>query len=378
VFPTFAFLFVTNTVLAGEIQYGHVEEVHDTEMHIQYKGPGGEQNFVCDVVSLDCEAFGTTTPTLFPEIDGETDYPNSNDGRYGITEKATDDGVVYTLYDVSGAEAVEVVTLPYTKETSAYKFPWANDHLMLFGTDGIVTTYDIATAAIHEMTPSQSELPQRSPSPHAGYLAAYNYVEEAHKIWNIKTGDEITIPSATPAFVEFSQNEQYATFIDDRDGYQTIYLADISKGEIEAKRIFKDDFTVEDYLWFKNRLYAVGNRESNPYDWVLYEYNPATKQTQVISEDMSYGDYIRAIGTHALSFLVIEGKNSHVALYRPETGRVDVLRPVTDSPASKNIERSVVEFDDGVKGILYEPKNPDRKPDLGNGDRDNIFGKCVF
>lgn len=372
-------LLLTNPVAAAEIQYGHVEEVHDTEIHIQYKGPAGEQNFVCDVLTLNCENFGTSTPVLFPEIDGSSDYPNSLDGRYGITEEVEEEGVVYTLYDVSGNEAVEVAVLPYSKETNAYKFPWANDHLMLFGTDGTVTTYDIAIEEIVEFTPSQSEFPLRSLSPHASYLAAYNYIDEAHKIWNTETGEEIIVPSMTPAFVEFSQSERYAAFKDDRDGYQTMHLVDLEDDDFETKRVFEDDFTVEDYLWFKDRLYVVGNTADNPYNWMLHEYNPTTREAEIIAENVSYGDYIRPIGEHALSFLVIEGKNSHVALYRPETGEVDVLRPVTDSPASEEIKRSVVEFDDGVKGILYEPRNPDRRPDLfiwlhGGPMRQTSFG----
>lgn len=373
------FLLLNQTAHAGEIQYGHIEEIHDTEIHIQYKGPGGEQNFVCDVQTLDCESFGTTTPELFPKIEDSTDYPNSKSGRYGISEVVDDEGVTYTLYDVSGSEAVEVAVLPYTKETNAYKFPWVDDHFILFGTDGTVTTYDIETEQMTEITPSQSEFPMRSLSPHASYLAAYNYVDEAHKIWDTESGEEISIPSATPAYVEFSQNEQYAAFADGRDGYQTIYTVDLIDEKQRVKRVFKDDFTVEDYLWFKDRLYVVGNTEKDPYRWVLYQYNPDTKRTKIISEDVSYGDYIRPIGEHALSFLVIEGKNSHVALYNAERNRVDVIRPVEVSAASKEIERSVVDFGDGLKGVLYEPENPDRRPDLfvwlhGGPMRQTSFG----
>lgn len=374
-----AFLLLNQTAHAAEIQYGHVEEVHDTKIHVQYKGPGGAQNFVCDVITLNCTGFGTSTPMLFPEINGSTEYPNSLDGRYGLTEQAEDDAVVYTLYDVSGEESVELAVLPYVKETSAYKFPWANDHLMLFGTDGTITTYDIDSEEITEITASQSEFPLRSLSPHASYIAAYSYVDEAHKIWDTQTGKEISVPSETPAFVEFSQNERYATFKSDRDGYQTMYLIDVEDGELEAKRVFKEDFTVEDYLWFQDRLYVVGNTEADPYRWVLYEYEPVTEQIAIIAENVSYGDYIRPIGEHALSFLVSEGKNSHVALYRPKTETIDVLRPVADSPASSEIERSVVEFADGVMGVLYEPNNPDKKPDLfvwlhGGPMRQTSFG----
>jgi len=373
------FLLSVNSVAAAEIQYGNVEKVRGTEIHIHYKGPGGEQHFVCDVLTSDCKNFGTIMPTLFPEIDGKTSYPSSPDGRYGIIEEATNDGFVYKLYDVSGNRAAEIATLPYTKATNAFRFSSGNDHLMLFGADGTVATYTIDTKAIFEITPSQREFPQRSLSPHARYLAAYNYSNKAHKIWNAKTGNEISIPSASPAFVEFSQSERYASFADDREGYRTIYIADLATTTIQPERIFKDNFTVEDYLWFKDKLYAVGNTQADPYRWVLYQYDPTTKHTTIVAENVSYGDYIRAVGEHALSFLVIEGKNRHVALYRPDTEQVAVIRPVSDSPASTKITRSVVAFNDGVKGILYAPQRPKRSADLfvwlhGGPKRQTSFG----
>ena len=378
--PFFSFLLFASTAHAGEIQYGHVEEVHDTELHIQYKGPAGIQNFVCDTLTHDCESHSEDVPVLFPPIDGVTDYPNSSDGRYGITEKNNGDtGVLYTLYDVSDNEAVALTELSYTKETNAYKFPWANDHLVLFGTDGTVTTYSISTQERIAITPNQSEFPLRSLSPHARYLAAYNYTEEAHKVWNTQTGEEYTIPSMTPVYVEFSQNEKYAAFTDDREGYLTVYLADLTNGAEKVRRVFKDDFTVEDYVWFQDKLYAVGNTKENSYNWVLYEYDPVNGNVKIVSEDVSYGDYVRPIGEHALSFLVIEGKNTHVALYQPDTEELDIIRPVEDSPASEDITRAVLKFGDGLEGVLYTPNHQNKKSDLfvwlhGGPKRQTSFG----
>ena len=380
-FPA-VFLALVQTVAAAEIQYGHVEEVHSSGVHIQYKGPGGQENFSCDLVSFECVAFGTSTPPLYPEIDGRRDYPNSPHGNYGIIEVADEDNegsFIYTLYDVSGAEAVVKAVLPYTKATNAYKFSWDDQHLVIFGTDGTVSTYVVATGEITEIEPEQSSFPLKSPSPHAKYLAAYNYVAEAHKVWDTKTGAVLSIDSSTPSFVEFSQSERYLAFADDPDGYQTLYLVDLSDGRLEPQRVFRSNFTIEDYLWFKDKLYAVGNTAGDPYRWVLYQYDPATGGKRIIAENVSYGDYIRPVGDYGLSFLVIEGKNSHVALYDAEADAVRVIKLVPDSPASAAIERSVVAFDDGMMGVLYEPEKRVRKPDLfvwlhGGPMRQTSFG----
>lgn len=382
--PAAIFLLTASAAVAGEIQYGHVAEVHDTELHVLYKGPSGQQNFVCDVVTLACEDFAATTPVLFPAIAGDTNYVNSADGRFGIvseTLQTVQSSTTYrhTLYDVSGETAAVVAVLPYDKDVDTYKFSWSGNQVVLFGVAGEVVTYDIVTKELVSMVPSQQEFPLRSLSPNAGYLAAYNYGVEAHKIWDTQTGAEIIVPSQTPAYVEFSQNEQFAAFADTRDGYQTLYLINLAAAPAKVTRVFADDFTVEDYLWFKNRLYAVGNTAADPYRWVLYQYDPETAHTEIVAEDVSYGDYIRPIGEYALSFLVIEGKNSHVALYTAEQDQVAVIRPVVDSPAAAGIVRSVVDFGDGLQGVLYEPEKPSRKPELfvwlhGGPKRQTSFG----
>lgn len=381
----FSLSFVSNVAFAGEVQYAHVDDVHGTELYIQYKGPGGVQNFVCDVESTDCESFGTSTPVIFPEIGDKTTYSNSPDGNYGIveTEVVSEAGSTtyqHTLYDVSGDEAVEIAVVPYDKEVNKYKFSWASDHVVLFGINGEVVTYSINDQTISIITPSQAELPLLSLSPHAKYLSAYNYVDESHHIWETKTGAEISVPSAKPAFVEFSQDERYAAYIDDKDGYQTLYVVDLAKADgttATGKRIFKDDFVVEDHLFFKNDLYAVANTERDPYDWSLYRYNTAQKHSDIVAKNVSYGDYIRPIADYALSFLTIDGKNTNVSLYDPVKDEVRTIVPVADSQAA-NIKRSVIKFDD-TYGVLYEPKNPDKKPELfvwlhGGPKRQTSFG----
>lgn len=377
-------LVLVKPVFANEIQYGHVEEVHDTQLHIQYKGPAGQKNFVCNALTTTCKNFGTSSPKLFPDIEGGSDYVNSPDGKLGIVEEVlkTENGSTtyeHVIYDVSKDVAEEKAVVLYNNKINSYKFPWASDSVVLFGTNREVIRYDVATKRTDTITISQDELPLRSLSPHAKYLSAYNYAEQAHKIWDTTTGKEIVIPSETPAFVEFSQNEKYATFMDDRDDYQTVYISALDNQVNKVSRVFKDNFTVEDYLWFKNDLYVVGNTKDNPYQWVLYRYNPLANKISIVAENISYGDFIRPIGNHSLSFLVIEGKNTHVALYNPKNNEVSVIKPVADAPASNKLTRSIVEFDEGVKGVLYEPKKPDDKPELfvwlhGGPMRQTSFG----
>ncbi len=355
------FLFVNSPVSGAEIQYGQVEDIHGSKVHVNYRGPWGEENFICEVMEENCSSLGTSTPSLFPEIEGSVDYSKSSSGKFGITKDVVevDNGTstyLHMVYDISGDEAKLVQLVPYFKDTSSYRFAWGEEHVMLFGVDGNVVTFDIKTGELREMTPTQSEFPSRSLSPYGSYLSAYNYLEEEHRIWNTDTGEVVAISAETPDFVEFSQSERFAVFVDDPEGYQTLYLVDLESDDpgSGAERVFGDDFTVEDYIFFKNELYVIGNTEEDPYKWVLYRYDPVENESRIVAEDVSYASYMRPVSDHGLSFLMIEGKNTNVAMYIPEEDQVQVLEAVEPSPAFSEVKKSVVSFD-RAKGVLYEP-----------------------
>ena len=366
----FLFLLLNSSVLGAEIQYAEVKDIYNSKLHIQYDGPGGKQNFVCDVVGESCDSFGSSTPSLFVEIDGDDSYSKSHNGKYAVLKdvvKSEDEADVYLhkVYDISGDEAELVQLIPYFKDTVAYRFPWAGEHVMLFGTDGPVVTYNIKTGDLKEMDPEQSYFPMRSLSPYGSYLSAYDYIEEEYRIWNTENGEVIKVPSEKANFIEFSQDEKFAAFVKDPDGYETAYLLDLESldEKINVKRIFKDDFTVDDYIFFKNDLYIVGNTEDDPYRWVLYRYNVRKDEVQTVAENVSYESYMRPVGEYGLSFLVIDGKNTNVAVYKPEENSFIVLEPVNPSPSSTKIKRSVLFFE-RARGVLYEPIYRKRPTDL--------------
>lgn len=357
------FLLLNSPVLGAGIQYGQVEDVYGSEVHVKYKGPLGEENLVCNVVKDECESFGTSIPSLFPEIEGEKDYSKSPGGKYAIVKEeveSEDEKLTYihTVYDISGDEAQLVQLVPYFKDADSYRFAWGEEHVMLFGTDGDVITFNIKTGEMNEIDPTQSEFPMRSLSPYGAYLSAYNYLEEEHRMWNTETGEVITVPCETPNFVEFSQDEKFATFVDESEGFETAHLVDLERSQKRSSvmGVFDDNFTVDDYIFFENDLYIVGNTEENPYSWVLYRYNTEKRDAKIVAENVSYASYMRPAGEHGLLFLQINGKNTDVAMYVPESDTVEILEAVEPSLASSEIDRSVISFERGM-GVLYEPSN---------------------
>ena len=381
------FVFV-EVAFAGEIHYGHIEEVQESNVHIQYKGPSGVQNFVCNISTVppDCESFGTSTPALLPEINGQSDYLDSPDGHYGVIGQTLVDasGAVtyeHVLYDIKRKPAREIAVIPYTGQVTKRKFSWDNQHLVLLGINGEVITYDIQAASVDYIRTDQTSFPLLSLSPQAKYLASYNHTDKSHIIWNTASGEKTEIPGTLPLFVEFSQDERRAAFVDKKRGQQTLYTVNLEPDgrTTMPRRVFKDDFTVEDYLWFENDLYALGNTEDNHYKWVLYRHQISSNNTRVVAENVSYGAYIRPIGDYALSFLVLEGKNSHVALYDAKRDSVRVLRLVEASPMSDGVVRTIMKFSRKAQGILYEPNDADSRLELfvwlhGGPMRQTSFG----
>lgn len=342
---------------AGEIHYGSIEEVQGDSVHILYKGPSGQENFVCSAETTECVSHGTSTPQLFPKILEIAKYTNSPDGNYGLVEYLIEDIPYYLLYSFFNGKQEFVALLPYTEETTYIKFPWASDSVVLLSKDGVMTRYTIDTKELDSIDLGETSFSLKSHSPHGKYFSSYDYTKEAHVIWNIKNGEKVLIPSETPAYVEFSYDETTGVFMSTKDGYQTLYdilLANAFDGNTEPKKIFPEDFTVEDYLFLDNDLYFVANRES-PLVWSLYRHNISTRTITLAVEDVSYGDYIRPI-KGMMAFLKIDGKNANLSLFDPKTNSTKVISPVPASPASGTISRTEIDIA-GVHGALLKPIN---------------------
>lgn len=355
-----AFFLAPLTLYAGEISYGTVQDVKGLEAHIKYKSPMGEQNFICDVITSACIDYGTTTPTLFPSILGVSEYTNSPDGSYALViyeGKGTTTTRYLLLYNLTDITPQLKYIIPFEKELSRVKFTWESDVVVLFSPDGEIMRFSIADHKIATTT-ADTSLPLRSLSPHGKYLSSYSYTREVHRLWEISTGELRTIPGRIPAFVEFSQDETYAIFIDKPDGFETLYTIDLSDENSVAKRIFSDDFTVIDYLFLDDDIYFVANKE-HPLKWSLFRYSLQTKKLTKVADNVSYNDYIRPIAGH-MSFLTINGKNTDLSLYNPKTGSVRTITPVEESPSS-NIKSSILKIGD-LFGVLMEPSMSTHAP----------------
>lgn len=375
-FPLLLFAGLLHAEELGEIQYGQFKEVYGSEILIRYSNPSGEQFFSCDMDTEVCRRVTEESPTLFPTVQGSParSVKKSLSGRYRVEQRVVKgcecahpkpDTYRYTLVDLSSGDAKEVAVLPVTEDVAAYTFAALEGQVALFKTDGDIVVYDIESRTMRTVAATDG-LSYHLVSPLATYVGGYHSATKEYRLWNTISGERIVIPAEPSGFfAEFSYDESLFTFLDhDEEGHVTLFmtsLADwVTGGTPSVDRVFDETFVTADFIFLNDGLlYVIGNTEAEPYTWVLYQYNPMSKKIRRIRDDVSYAGWIRPVRGRSIQFIIIEGKNSHVAIYNSDQDRTQVFRPVAPSPASEHINRSTLSVN-GIHGVLYEPK---RKPE---------------
>ncbi len=337
---------------AGEIHYGTIDEVSGTNVLLHYKGPSGEQFFVC---SLTGSCTGTSSSTLAPALLGQSDYVKSPDGRYGLRQFTLGTFAYYIVFDLTKNPPTKVAIVPFLTPASTIKFSPSGNQIVFITQSGLVARYDIMTGKLNTVTITQTELPLLSISYNAAYLSAYNYVGALHRIWRLSDGTMYEIPSTVPSYVEFSADETQAAYLSGVSGFKTLFTVPTNAlTASNARQITKPNAVVEDYLFIGSTLYFLSNPD-HPLSWNLYQYKAQDNQISLVEKDVSYGDYIKNVGG-TLAYIKIDGKNANVNVFDPSTGKTVTLAGVEASPAASNISRAAVYYA-GRYGVLLTPTN---------------------
>ncbi len=347
-------LFVASTAHAGEIHYGSLLSQYKDTLVLQYKGPAGATYYTC-TTDNDCDKVGSEEPNLLPTLLGSNAYVTNSDGTLGIKPFIAGTAVYYFLYDTSTKTPKKLALIPYTKKGATVSFS-KNSTAVIFKDGLTYTRYDIKTKKQNTLT-LQKTLAFLTISPDGNYVAGYNYSTVEHEVWRFSDGKKLTPPSSMQSYLEFSDNEEQIAFLDDVDGYKTLYTmktSDLGKTNPSSlKQLTKPETELEDYLFANNVLYFMANVDG-PLEWDLFSYKDS--KTQKVEEDVSYGDYIKRVDTSDgtfLTFLKTEGKNTNLMLI-DDAGKETTLTPVRASKLSSKVEREVVEYGDS-NGVLLSP-----------------------
>ena len=349
---------------ATEINYGAVKDQRGDTLLLEYKSPAGTQYFTCTLTGT-CKHRGTTSPALFPTLLGTKTYEKSADGRLAIRAFPMGTVTYYFLYDIRGNKAKKIALVPYVKNGAKVYFA-RNNNAVVFRNGNTFTRYDITSKKVSNVTLAQ-DLAFLQISPHASYVTGYNYGTLRHELWRFADSTMVQGPTAMQSYFEFSEDESRVAFLDDVQGFRTLFsmrASDLGKSTTPSRiALTKPNTETEDYLFVGATLYFMANVDG-PLEWDLFAHDGA--RTTRIDTDVSYGDYLKRVRStkgSLLAYLKTEGKNTNVHLVNPDLGTITRLKAVTDSPASSEITRTVKKYG-GRTGVLLSPSKPARSPAL--------------
>jgi len=340
----------------NEINYGSLKSQYGDTLLLEYKGPAGTKYYTCTTKGS-CKTKGAKAPVLYPKILGSTTFDASADGARAVRLVSAGSKKYYFLYDISTSKVKKLALIPYS-QTADKIYIAKNNTAVVFKKGKTYTRYDVTTKKTSTITLSQ-ELSFFQLSPNATYATGYNYGSLAHEIWRFSDGKKITGPSSMQSYLEFSEDESELAFLEDVDGFRTLFTMKASDLENTShpslKQLTKPNTETEDYLFLGNTLYAMANVEG-PLELDLFSYDSGSLES--VDTDVSYGDYLKIVHTKTdtyLAYLKTEGKNTHLNLLSLKTGKITTLKPVQDSPVSTSLVREVKEYGD-TTGVLISPK----------------------
>lgn len=342
------FILIVPRVQAAEINYGSLFDQNKGSFTLRYKSPSGTSYYSCLKDPYSCTNLGDKEPTTSIRILGKAPYALSDDKTLAIHALNFGSGLTassfYSLYDVSGTSPQFITLVPHYKPATSVEFSRFNDTILFTGNNGSLVTYYISTNTVETTVTEHSSHPLQILSAHGSYLSYYNFTNKQHEIVNLRKNTTQHIPNEKPSYLEFTEDERYAVFrAIAEDGTHVLKSLLLSDPPQAPMVITSSPNVIEDYITIGNRTYYLANTKDSVYTWTITEYSHESGKSTQIATNASYGDYMHVIDGKLL-FLVIEGKNSNIAVYDPSTGASKVIRPIADSPHPDKLTRTAIKY----------------------------------
>lgn len=345
------------TVFAEEMQYASIQEVHGENLLIQYRGPGEEEYFSCNIDTAECRPFNADDDTFVPTLDSNVSSYTSYLGTYRISEIPIGNDVYYSLYDVSGDEAVFKTLVPYYEPTQRIRFSKDDEMFFLVTPEGETAIYDIPRGTLSRFSVDPDALHYWNVAPSGTHMSGFTYYEDEdkdggyHTFWIADTGiAATTVESETPHYAEVSQSGMHGAYLDEKSGSRSLHILNISEGADSSTNITPGEYRVEDFIFVADELFYIANKEG-PYDYRLYTYNPAEGSHREITSEVSYWTYLKPLGDN-VAFSSPDGKNMHISVYDTQKDEIRTFEPVGDSPAQEGLTREAIELEGGLHAAL--------------------------
>ncbi|MEX0910051.1 MAG: alpha/beta fold hydrolase [Candidatus Paceibacterota bacterium] len=351
-------------VRAFDINYADVEDIAGDIVLLKYRTTEGYTFAECSF-SGECgerlfgEYVDNNTPELFPVILNKTNYATSVDGTKAVVNFATLNAKNYRLlHSLDGSNATFEKIIPHKAPALRTSISYANDAVVFFGEDGVITRFDVATGTVRSTPIGRKFFPFLSLSEHGNLIAWYDEGAENHVVVDIATGEQTTFSAEPRSYAVFNDSEDMVAYLNDVDGYNKLFVSPLNNPSL-ARDVSAGDYTVIEYEFIGDVLYYIANTESNPFQWNLYSFDPTTNLRNVVDSDVAYDDsYGNLKKTHtALLYEKVSGRNKDVVVYEPATESFVRLRAsdVQGRELNEEIKRENIEIA-GVPAVLFSPE----------------------
>ncbi len=298
-FTVFLLLFA-KSALALSVDYGTIIDIRGQNVLVKEEGIGSEANYICSISNLSC------TPTKKESL--------------GKTKKIAIKKSLQKEFTTVGAHHI---TFSPSRNLVAYYIP-RND------------TTNTSTYVIKNLKTKK------------------NYkLEEPRNYWDLVTDSN--------GVFNFSPNERYLGYLDDKDGYMSIYLADTKKlsgDTISSSKLSTSALTIADFIFYDSQtIYYVGNQKNNPYLWSLYRLNIKTGKEKIIDTNVSYVDRLRIIN-QSIVYSRMQGDGFGPQIYNVSKSKIFALK-IANVNLTKGVPNEEVVNISGMYGVLMKPSNFD-------------------
>lgn len=361
---------------AFAVPYERIFQQRGSTVIVETYGAGEFSRYSqCDLDRWSCEDRGTSTPVLFPVLAGRR-YFLSDDRSLALTVDGTDAVRTYTVHalDATGSSTRQTI-LGFTDPIRRAIFSADNEKILLVTTGNEFVIVSVKDAVATWSVPIAGGSSFIRFSPHGNYIAYYSpntlrkkmrgytlidvarnktYAwKEQNNYWDLLSEEEKVF--------DFSPDERYFLYLNDRDGVQTLYatrlwLLDGIHGGRLGRRMFSSQFTVNNFLYGADGLlYITANRE-NPLMWSIYRYDPADQLARRVVDDvLYYPPPVRA----GKSIIFVRSHGTSPALYALNVDTQAVAPLPVSASGSVSLAAGTVKNFAGRYGVLYTPDGYD-------------------
>lgn len=360
---------------AFEVPYQRVLQQRGSVIAVDIYGKEEPRYVRCDLGQGACADQGTTTVNLFPEF-VEKEFVLSRDQLFALVSEGFGASQRYDLYALSSGSTTKTLTLDFTGEVKRAVFSDDNTKILFTTKLGEFVVFDIKTNVAVKSIPIEGGASFVRFSPHGNYIAYYSpntasRNERTYTLVDVARGNTYTWKekndywdqlSEEEQLFDFSPDERYFLYLSDRDGFQTLYSARLwmldGINERLGKRMFKANFTVNNFLFGADgSLYFTANKK-NPLVWSLYSYTFKDQLVRTVSDNVLYWPSPQQVGK---SIVFVRSKNELPALYAYDIK----TRAVAQLPIAQNesfsIAAGTIKNFSGRYGVLYTPDGYDKK-----------------